>query len=409
MNIFFIAKQIVDILYEFSILDYGMLIFAAGLFIYRFVSKKIYKSLKEFVIWPDIIVFLLMLVYVYVIIRHPENSYKPFVKTMSAFTIYFLGRVFGKEIADKSTGVALVSYIIVYANLIMRFVEYFHEKLTGQFLPRQTWNFVASGALYMYKTDLALALTITSIFIYAYAKKNWFKYFTIFIVTTAVIFSTTARMGQLIFIIELLFIIYCELRKYLAGKGKKLFHISEKLIVTVGIFVMIFITVFFVSLQFSIVHERRYEDLGLTDEQIYKYQDLFHARHVVWWNALNYYSNQDFHTRAVGIDLWSESQLNYENDRFHCLYMKMIYSVGYIGTYLFFIFLTMTFVSISRLKGFKIKYLTIAFLMMFLLIGISMEALEYTQMTWYPFAFVGAVMTGSPVFISKKPDEKSQE
>lgn len=393
MNIFLMAKQIVDILHEFKILDYGIMIFAFGLFLYGFISKKIYKDVKNFVVLPDLFVVLLGVVYTFTIIRHPENSYNQYVKTMSAFAIYFLGRVYGDEIVNKSKGISLVAYIALYANFIYRIIEYFHEKLTGELLPTQTWDFIASGALYFYKTDLVIGVVVSVVFIYAFAKNNWFKYFTIFVIAGLLAFSTSARMGQMILIVEYVFILFMELR----NKLNKNWNINEKIVKITSIVLITIVVAFIVVIQVSPIHYVTYEGMNLNEDLALKLELTFHSRHFIWWDAMNHFSTQNLFTRLFGIDLWSETMWNSRNDRFHCLYMKMIYSVGYIGVALFIAFFIALLKSLSEKRGKQIKYLTIGFWIMFLLIGWSMEAFEYTQMSWYPFVFAGAIMSKSEI------------
>lgn len=389
MNIFMIARQLVDILHEFIILDYAIVLFAFGLFLYRFISKKIYKNLKEYVIWADLIVLLLMVVYTLTIIRHPENSYKQYIKTISAFALYFLGRVYGKDVVNNVKGITTIAYLIIYVNGIYRIIEYVHEKTTGEYMPTQTWDFKASGAFYFYKTDLVIGIIIATIFIYTFAKNNWFKYITILLVVPMITFTTSARMCQMIFVFEyiLMFVIWAK------NKWGKSINPSHKAVNAIFIILAFVITVAFVALQYSPIHRDVLENILVDPHEVYVCEKFFHARHYVWWDALNYFSNKDFITRAIGIDLWSESLLNSHNDRFHCLYMKMIYSVGYIGCYLFLAFLYFLVSKTARSKETTLKHLTVAFWTMFLLIGWSMEAFEYPQMSWFPFLFAGAIMS----------------
>lgn len=390
MEYFIILKQIVDIIYEFQILDYLMVGFAFVLFIYAFVKKGIYKDIKNFVNWNDLIVLVICLLFTISFFDNIENSYSPYFKTISVFAMYFLGRVYGEDIIKNKKAIAVFSYILIYVNLIFRIVEYVHERMTGEFLPRQKWDYIASGGLYYYKTDLAMAVVISVIFIYAFAKNTWFKYFTVFVTSFLIVFSSGARMGQGILLLEYLFIIVFELRTRL----KKNWHIKISLVNIIGIILMILLTVAFIILQFSIVKETKFEELTMDYVMEAKLEALFHSRHVIWWDAMNYFANQKLLVRVVGKDLWSCSIRNHMGDRFHCLYFKNIYSIGYLGSYLYLFFVVNIFRNLVKKRGAVIKYMTVAFWIMFLLISATMEAFEYTQMAWFPFLFAGAIVSG---------------
>lgn len=386
MSYFLALKQIVDILYQFKILDYGILLFAVILIIYRIIKLEIYKNIKCFWLVPDFLVIGLIVIYTITIIRHPENSYNQYVKTMSAFLMYFLGRVYGNCVDRYSKVLVVTSYCVIYANLICRIYQYIYEKMYGV---GEGWDFIVAGGLYYYKTDLLVGIIVASVFIYAYGKSNWFKYFTIFGVVSAIAFTTTARMGQLILIFEYVLIIFIELRTRL----KKNWHINERLINGLCIFFMVLMVLVLIGLQFSKIKVMQFYDMELAPGMDYKLEQIFHSRHVIWWDSIHYFANQNLGIRTIGIDLWSETMRNSRGDRFHCLYMKMLYSVGYLGFFLYMTFIAVLIKNIRRRKGFQIKYITIAFWIMFLLISISMEGFEYTQMSWYPFIFAGAIMS----------------
>ncbi len=180
------------------------------------------------------------------------------------------------------------------------------------------------------------------------------------------------------------------------NKWGKSINPSHKAVNVIFIILALMITGAFVALQYSPIHRDVLENILVNPHEVYVCEKFFHARHYVWWDALNYYSNKDFITRAIGIDLWSESLLNSHNDRFHCLYMKMIYSVGYIGCYLFLTFMYFLVSKTAQNKETTIKQLTVALWIMSLHIGWSMEALEYPQLNWSPLLLAAATMSKEP-------------
>lgn len=398
MNIFLICKQLTDMIYELKVLDYIMVVFAILLIIYAFVKKKIYSNLRDFIIWPDLIVVVIAILYTLAFLRSPENAFNQYVKTATAFLIYFLGRSWGDDILKNSKSLVVASYLVIYVNALYRIYEFVMSFFTTELLPRQNFDFYDAGALYYYKTDLAVGVIVAMIFIYGMAKESIFKYITIFPVTGILVFSCSARMGQLILVLIYVFFIIDNYRT----RKEKNWHITNKAINIVILIVSLLITVFLVLIQVTAIHNYTYEGMNISLHWDNIWENLLHAREVVWWNAMNYFSNQPFIVRATGVDLWSERIRNQYDIRFHCHYLKVIYAIGYIGAYTFVVYIWMLAKALLVKKGHEIKVMTIAFWIMLLLMSFSMEAFEYTQMTWYPFIFAGAVMSGKKLLPEKE-------
>lgn len=395
MGLFMVLRQVVDIIYQFKILDYAICIFAISLLLFRSIKIKILADIKTKIDIIDVLVLFLGILYFISFLRNIQGK-EVFFKTASAFLIYYLGRVYGDEVFKHGFKVAIVSYIIVYANFVARLVEFIHYYATGKLFSWEQFGIENSGGLFHYKTDLVVAMIVALIFIYKYGKNATLKYITIFPIIGIVSFTCDARMGQAILLLEYFMIIY---DKYIRRKNNKIKTINtqnNKKINAVFIIINITCILVFVLIQLSPIHIDTFNNY-FSKDFYWKTEKIFHSRHVIIWDNLYYYSNQGLLTRLYGIDLCSDSIHNAIGDRAHCYYLKLILSIGYIGVLISVEYFRRIFIKISNNKNSDYKYVCYAFLAMFLLMGISMESIEYTQMSWFPFLFMGAIVTSSNI------------
>lgn len=390
MPIFLFCKQIVDMLYQLKILDYGMVLFALVLICYKIWKDKLYTHIKEFLCPVDVLVFALMVVYIVSFLRYPA-AYGIFFKVESCFLIYFLGRVYGKEIMQHGRALAAAGYAVVYINFVYRFYQFgFKFIVTG---PEIT--LLNSGGLYYYKTDLAIGMIIAVLFIYMFSEKKWLKWFTIIPVCGYMVFYSGARMQQVIMLAEYALILLCELEK------RKNFELKMKPRTAKIIAGLLFgmVAVFFVGLQFFPFEKygtvQTEGGLGVVLEK------LMHSRHIIWWDILQYFSEQPFLTRLFGIDLQTEYMHNAQSMRAHSAYIKQIYATGYVGCLLFLAFLSCILRQLCEEKDKRTRYMVLMLWVMFLGAGLTIESLEATQMSWFPMLFTGML------FVKQKSENQA--
>ena len=124
MTLFLSAKQIVDLLYQFKFLDYLMVVAAAGLVVYKavkeykvsgqsgFVGYVVNVVKKQFCLTDALILILAVLVGLSLL--RNLNGFAEACAIESAFLVYLLGRVYGKEILNAGKYLAYVGYAIIY-------------------------------------------------------------------------------------------------------------------------------------------------------------------------------------------------------------------------------------------------------------------------------------------------------
>lgn len=494
MSIFIAVKQIVDILWPFKILQFLMIGVAVVMMGYVFWKDRLYKNFWNRIQMADYLVVVLMILYFFAFLRNMDAK-NQFLKTESAFLVYFLGRMYAERfiaaIAAESADflcstrmIALCAYVVVYANLIARAVKIFVWAKTGEYVGYSYPDIFADGGMYYYKTDMTLGIATMVMLIYLFSRMKWLKWITIFPVSLATAFVySNGRSGQAILLFTYAMIAFWEWKKWRKrrkekigaghvseeieagnaaekiGTGKIFHNRAQKILYIAFIFVLAALTALFIFIQVFPPLGTNYEDLGLSTSMYNKIERVFHARQLVWWNAMSYFRSQPFLTRLTGIDLCSEQFHNYRNIRFHTTYIKQIYSIGYLGCYVFWTLLYQIAKNLLRMKsaqgnealaqtqtGLKnealaqtetgpgkeslaqtqtgpknvafaqtqtrpgnehaydtLKKYFILMWVMFLFMSFCMESLEYSQMSWIPMILAGMVVTlGSRDFIPTK-------
>lgn len=383
MPVFLFLKQIVDMFYQYQILDYGMVLLCLFLISMKIQKDKIYKNLKEFFCWADYFVIALMVTYGMAFLRH-MSAYGIFFKLESCFLLYFLGRVYGNEILKYGKVLAGAGYIVVYTNFLYRFYQFgFKFIVTG---PEVTLLNV--GGLYYYKTDLAIGIIIAVLFIYIFSELKWLKWITIVPICGYMVFYSGARIGQLVMVIEYLLIFLYELQI----RDRLRLKFKEKHILWIMGTVSFFVLLFFIVLQIFPFEEIA-SNLSVAVGQGSFLERLMHSRHIVWWDILDYFSEQSFFTRLLGIDLETEYMHNSLGIRAHSMYIKQMYAVGYAGCFLFLAFLTNILKKLVGESDMRLKYIVLILWVMLLGAGLTIESLEATQMSWFPMLFSGMLLT----------------
>lgn len=381
MPIFLFAKQIVDMLYQFQFMDYGMVLFAIVLLGYKIWKDKLYVDIRNKIIVTDALVVALGIVYFLSFLRYTP-LYGTFFKVESCFLIYFLGRVYRKEIMNHGKMLAYAGYFVIYANFIYRFYQFGYKFI----LVGVEKTLLNVGGFYYYKTDLAFGILIATLFVYIFAKNNLFKWFTIIVISGYMVFYSGARMGQVVMFGLYVLIIW---REYVIKHKKKL-RISRKAMTIIMNVLCVCMLLLFIGVQlfpFEVLQGM----FDLDTELGMKLNNLMHSRHIIWTDILYYFSEQNILTRLFGIDLGTEYLHTSENMRCHSQYIKQIYSTGYIGCFLvFFLVKKAICLCCDRIDD-KMNFIGIIVWVAVLGFGFSIESLEATQMSWFPMLFLGAL------------------
>ena len=425
MTLFLSAKQIVDLLYQFKFLDYIMVVAAAGLIVYKTIKEYkaseensfasfTVKAVKGHFCLSDVLILILATLTGLSLLRNLDG-FAEACAIESAFLVYLLGRVYGKEVLKAGKYLAYVGYGIIYVNggyYLYKCIDYYTHDTYPYLGEGDLKN---SGALYYYKTDLGIAILFATVFLYCFSKALVAKYVTIFIINLAFLFHTNARTSQAIYVLFLICICVvelCKLIKKIRNKNKEKQELSEerkpikssKKMIWVGTVVFIIIMSVAVTVcHISPIKKIPYSDLEISEETAEKIEDLFHSRQIIWWDTLHFMMNDSPVTEAVGVDIDGDSfsKHNSISQLSHSMYLTIIYGMGIVGFTVFLCLMWSVFCNLITLRQDKeqivILMITVASFIIFLIMGLTTDAFEYTQISWFPFIFAGMAVSEAKI------------
>lgn len=366
MSIFLFMKQMVDILYPYHWLDYMMVALALVALVYQVMLVR--PNPKGKVTVADCCMVILLVLFSISFIRKGMEDYANFMKVLSAFLMYFVGRIYYERIQECEGALAVSSYIVVYVNLIYRVMHHGTALL-------QIDN--VRGDLYYYDTDLGVAMLIALSFIAMYARNNMRKFFTMFIVIPYMICFSDAgvQKGLMVVMFGLLFLYVLEM----AGVKKKVanFLLGASI---VGLLVAVIILI-------SPVFTGSENNMFVDFMQVYvENARNIYDRYESWSDVWNTISSSSLLSKLFGLGLESEIAV-------YSFYLKTLYVLGIVGLVLIFVFIGSVVYYVIQVEDRKTYYVTALLAIMLLGTGLLTNSIEATQMSWYPMMFAGMVVS----------------
>lgn len=367
MTLFLFLKQIVDMLYQYRILDYIMVIWVVLLLLYQVALVR--PDIKENVTLADGIVFLLGFFLTVNFVRF-QSGYEIYFKVMSAFLIYFVGRIYYDRIKECYGALVTASYVVVYVSLAERIHRFGFALGTVK---------DAGGGLYFYDTDLAFAMILAMVFIAMFGKNSIFKLITIFIVCPyMVIFSDAGIQVMLMFGVYVVIAIYVL---ELIFRKKKVFSCLLTLTIfgLIGIVVFIYLPVFGINNGelLSRIFDSHFLDNG-----------NMNVRYVAWREALGETTKSGLLGQIFGVGMGAEIIIE-------SLYIKIYYALGYVGLFLTAMLLITVMYYVTKVEDRKTFYLMVIMVVVLLGTGVTVNSMESTQMSWFPLLFAGMVVSSA--------------
>ena len=377
MVVFLFLKQIIDMLYQFKILDYCLVLLGIYLLFKKLIKKKLTWKAGDS---ADILIVILAVLFTLSWLRFPAG-YQTYFKILSCFMVYFLGRLYKDEIKVTPYVFVTSSYIVVYANFIHR-------------LFRQGFRLFAeasnSGEFYYYKTDLAVGILTAMIFIYLYGNKNVWRFVTLWLVCPYMVLYSGARIFWAVLAVILFVFILCYWEKKTGNIVKIGWRfwggIIGMAVLGVAFLVLIPQIPFFRNLGFHFTLDF---SQGIFSENI------MHSRHIIWKEIMEYFVSLPVGKQIIGLDLVTEYLHNSAALPSHSLYVRIIYAVGYLGSAVFIALAVNMFLRLRKVKDREIFYLVMAFGILFFMEGISAPSIDYTQMSWFPMMVCGMLVTAT--------------
>lgn len=378
MAFFLFVKQFVDILYQYQALDYVMVIMVLLMLVYQ--TALVRPDIRKRFMLTDGVILLLGMLLTITFIRS-GSGYQSYFKVMSAFLIYFMGRVYYDRIKECYGTLSFAAYLIVYINFFVRIVR-FGITLT------KVAN--AGGDLYYYDTDMAFAMILAMVFIAMFGRNSIFKLFTIFIVCPYMVFYSDAGIQMVLMLAVYTVIAVYVMELILRNKKFAGMLLSLMILGLLGIVVIIYLPVLgFDDWEFviNLFHSRFFNNKNM------------YSRYLEWENILNICKEQNLLLRMFGIGMGAD--INIES-----LYIKIFFSMGYIGLGFSLLLLISIMYYVTKVEDRKTFYLAVIMALLLLGSGVTVSSMESTQMSWFPMLFSGMVISSVQVESEKVDGER---
>ena len=365
MTLFLFVKQFVDMLYRYRVLDYIMVIWVLLLLLYQIALVR-HNFRKMFRAADGIVLLLVMLLSVSFLKN--QSGYQIYFKVLSAFLMYFVGRVYYDRIKECYGALVSAAYIIIYLNLFARIRQF------GFALTKVT---DAGGDLYYYDTDMAFAMILAMVFIAMFGRNSVLKLVTIFVICPYMVICSDAGIQ-----VMLLIAVYAIMAIYVAelafGK-KKLFNglLTFMMIGLIGIVCLIYLPLLGID---------SFENVTTVFNGRFLNYANMHARYQDWMEILDYIQEGGIVSMLFGTGMGAE--VNIES-----LYIKIFYSLGYVGLLLAAMLIINIMYYIARVEDRKTFYLAVIMAVLLLGTGVTVNSMEATQMSWFPLLFAGMVVS----------------
>lgn len=378
MTLFLFVKQFVDMLYRYRVLDYIMVIWVLLLLLYQIALVR--PDFRKMFSVADGIVLLLVLLLSVSFLKN-QSGYQIYFKVLSAFLMYFVGRVYYDRIKECYGALVSAAYIIIYLNLFARIKQF------GFALTTVT---DAGGDLYFYDTDMAFAMILAMVFIAMFGKNSVFKLITVFVVCPYMVICSDAGI-QVMLLIAVYAIMAIYVAELVFGK-KKLFNylLSFMMVGLIGIVCMIYLPLLGIDSAENVK--------TVFDGRFLSYANM-HVRYQDWAEALTYVKECGIVSMLFGTGMGAE--VNIES-----LYIKIFYSLGYIGLLSAAMLIVNIMYYIAKVEDRKTFYLAVIMAVLLLGTGVTVNSMEATQMSWFPLLFAGMVV--SSVSVENIIEEKEE-
>lgn len=363
MSLFLFSKQVIDMLYEYRFLDYLMVGIVLFMIAYQLLLAR--PEIKERLTIVDGIVILLGIMTSIHFVGN-LSTYPIYVKVMSAFLLFFLGRICSERIEECGQALVISGYLIIYVNFAHRILK-FGAGVLGTKTPQ--------GDFYYYDTDMAYAMVLALIFIAFLGKNTILKAITLFLVVPYMVFFSEAGIQAIlllvVYLILLIYIVELMLRKKKIGSVL----LTGMTTILLGIVIFIYLPAF-----------------GLVSEQVVKklFTNVFlDGINMLWryerWKAeLQVFWQMGWKSRILGCGL--DCQID-------SMYLKILCSLGILGACLAIMFVISFLWYIRYEDDRRLFYMVLTMFVLWLGSGVIGNSMESTQMSWFLFMYIGMVIS----------------
>ncbi len=364
MGLTFLLKPLVDMIYQLQILDIILMLIC----LYGFFSPR-YQPVYEKI---DYLVMLLMLLFFCSFLRN-INGLSQFLKIESSFMLYFLGRFYQIDYEQVMQCIR-IGFLPVLLFTLFSFI-------TG--LGFIEWGSINTfRGFYYFKTDLALAMSQCFI-VYSFCRNTIKYHWIILLLCLYFILIANARIYYVISAFTL-FLLVCYWHEIRTGKTLR---ISSKFAVY-SFLIGLIVLVAMVSL-----NDIWGDEYLLLDDSDGLYTGAnTQGRTIAWAEIYQIFNNSNLITRFIGIDLCSDISPSIDINS-HNNYLKVLFSIGYIGSIIYIAFIVTIFRFICKTKDREMFYVSLSLFATYIIGGLSYITIESTQGTWIVMFIIGIIVS----------------
>ena len=372
MSFFLFVKQIVDMLYPYKILDYVMVGLILVMLIYQIMLVR--PDLRAMFTKSDGIVIAICGLLT-VNFMKSMWEYEVYFKILSAFLMYFVGRIYYERIQECYGALVSSAYVVVYLNLFHRMIRF-----SGKLL--QVTN--ADGDLYYYDTDMAFAMILAFVFIAMFGKNSVFKLFTILLVCPYMVFYSDAGIQKVLLLVVMAIILVYIIELVLRNQKFSNMVLVGMVTGIIGVIALLYLPLMGIGKS----------DIMARIARIFKGRFLdfqnMSARYDAWEEVLDYIGEQGIIGQICGNGLSVDvgGGIYVES-----LYIKTYYALGWLGLLLALGILIAVIRYIAMVKDRKTFYLMVMMVVILLGTGVAINSMERVQMSWFPLMFAGMVVS----------------
>lgn len=365
---FFVLKIMADMLYQFKLADIFLSFIGLIIIIFNVNKENIQLC------FGDVVIVALFFLFSISFIKD-ISYYFDYFKISSAFLLYFIGRLNFQSDVNIARTLKYGFFLILYINAAVCFAG----------LGTKIWGHAETfSGLYYFKTDFALMLSFFLVFWLYSTSKHGIIYWISTFLSLFLIFMCNSRIFYLIVV----FILYFH---YLYKKGKKIFNLRHLIL----LFCLLILTITLISNlnQIPLFRSRHFISLGYSSFGDLFNQSNMQGRNIIWNNLLSNFNQQPFFVRIFGAGLGFNYLYGIKELNEHSLYIKLIINTGYFGLFIWLLFVLYLLKIINKTIERKNSFITLSLLIIFLIQGISVPTILFTDSSWIPMFFFGCCIS----------------
>lgn len=362
-------KIIFDMFYEAKILSMVIMAFAFFLCFVKIIRLKKFIIKKE-----DVLVFLIFCLFTVSFIKAP-GEYTDYIKIVSSLSLYVLGRTYVKNTDQVWDTIAVTLYLVFIINAVVCLFG------GGQLL----WGHANTiRGLYFFKTDFAVVLMFFIISA-IYGEKKIINKISVPL-AIILIFFTNARIAYLS--VLLLLMLYYQ---YRTDRLRKLMSVRTVFLLGAAMIIALIGMRLLANADF-------FRRMGFISFEVNNLEDLMSSentqgRNTIWSMLLSAFGNEPLINRLFGAGMDFNRIHGIAGLSEHNTYIKVLLNTGYVGLFLFVVFIFSVTLKIGRTKDRRLMFYSLSIWLVFLMTGITVPTIIYTAYSWLPFYVVGSIIS----------------